>query len=59
MVNEVRRILIVGGGSSGWMTAALLRKRLPQPEITLVEASDIPIIGVGESTNPTIRYFLS
>jgi tryptophan 6-halogenase len=59
MVNQVRTILIVGGGSSGWMTAALLRKRLPQTEITLVEASDIPVIGVGESTNPTIRYFMS
>lgn len=59
MGNKVGRVLIVGGGSSGWMTAALLRKRLPQTEITVVEASDIPVIGVGESTNPTIRYFLS
>jgi hypothetical protein len=34
-----------------------LNRRLPGVDVTLVEASDIPIIGVGESTNPVIRYF--
>src|SRR5689334_1255027 len=52
-----RRILIVGGGSSGWMTAAYLRKSFSDVEITVIEASDIPIIGVGESTNVTMHYF--
>jgi len=51
------RILIVGGGSSGWMTAALLRQSLTEAEIVLVESSNIPTIGVGESTNRTMRYF--
>jgi tryptophan halogenase len=51
-------ILIVGGGSSGWMTAALLGKTLPHAEISLIESSDVPIIGVGESTNVTMRHFL-
>jgi tryptophan 6-halogenase len=58
MVRSVRinRILIVGGGSSGWMSAAMLHQ-LRDVEITLVEASDIPIIGVGESTNSITRRF--
>lgn len=53
------RILIVGGGSSGWMTAVLLSHKLPEAQITLVESSDIPTIGVGESTNSTMHYFHS
>ncbi len=57
-LNAIKRILIAGGGTSGWMTAALLRKALPRTvEILLVESEDIPIIGVGEATIPTIRHF--
>lgn len=56
-MTEIKSVLIVGGGSSGWMTATLLNQRLPHVRVTLIEASDIPIIGVGESTNPVIRYF--
>jgi hypothetical protein len=51
------RILVVGGGSSGWMTAALLSRALVRAQITVIESSDIPIIGVGESTNRTMHYF--
>lgn len=57
MIN-LRKVLVVGGGSSGWMAAALLSKRLKGTEIALIEASDIPILGVGESTNLTIKYFM-
>jgi tryptophan 6-halogenase len=55
---NVRKILIVGGGSSGWMIAAMLSSKLADTEVTLIEASDIPILGVGESTNATMKYFL-
>ncbi|MAT34227.1 MAG: tryptophan halogenase [Ponticaulis sp.] len=52
-------ILIVGGGSAGWITANLLNafvKRLGLPtRISLLESPDIPTIGVGEATVPTIR----
>ncbi len=59
-----RRIVIVGGGTAGWLTAAYLAKRLRAADpdgcaITLIEAPDIATIGVGEGTFPTIRSTLA
>lgn len=54
----VNSVCIVGGGSSGWMTAAALAKKYPEVNITLIESDKIPTIGVGESTLGHInRYF--
>ncbi|MDB5736875.1 MAG: tryptophan halogenase, partial [Sphingomonas bacterium] len=56
-----RRIVIVGGGTAGWLTAAYLAHTIPGAEhpggwsITLVESPDIGIIGVGEGSFPTLR----
>ena len=44
------KIIIVGGGSAGWMTAATLIKSYPQKDITVIESPNTPIVGVGEST---------
>ena len=57
-MTPIKRILIAGGGSSGWMTAALLA-RLFQGlyEIVLVESDDIGTIGVGEATIPAIKKY--
>lgn len=52
-----RRIVIVGGGTSGWLTAAYISRtvgKIYPLEITLIEASDIGVIGVGEATVPTL-----
>ena len=54
----VRNIVIVGGGSAGWMTAAHLAKYLQGVGIALVESPDVPVVGVGESTVPPIVEFM-
>lgn len=64
MNRPIARILIVGGGTAGWLSAAYLAARLPgvaarPPSITLVEAPGIPTIGVGEGTWPTMRGTLA
>ena len=59
MYHNVKSICIVGGGSSGWMTAAAIAKLLPNITLTLVESSDIPVIGVGESTIGHINLYLT
>lgn len=55
---KVNKIVIVGGGSSGWMTAAALCKTFPDMDVTLIESKDIKTIGVGESTLAEFNSFL-
>jgi tryptophan halogenase len=58
MSQKFDRIVVVGGGSAGWMTAAALVTGLKgRVAVELVEAEDIPIIGVGEATFPSIRSY--
>lgn len=55
----IRNVVILGGGTAGWMTAAALSHRLAGRGIavTLIESDAIGIVGVGEATLPHIRFF--
>ena len=64
MATPVRKIVIVGGGTAGWLTAAVIaakhQSRMPGGfSVTLVESPNTPIIGVGEGTWPTLRSTLA
>ena len=53
-----RRIIVAGGGTAGWMTAAALARTLgPVAQVTLVESEQIGTIGVGESTIPPLLAY--
>ncbi len=58
MNNSIGKVLIVGGGTAGWMTAAFLSQTLGRNvAIELIESDEISTIGVGEATIPPINNF--
>jgi tryptophan halogenase len=55
---SIKNVVIVGGGTAGWITASLLTKILGEAiKITLVESEQIGIVGVGEATIPPMLNF--
>ncbi len=62
--SERQRIIIVGGGTAGWLSAAIIAAKHKVADnqcaidITVIESSDIPTVGVGEGTWPTMRNTL-
>jgi tryptophan 6-halogenase len=56
MDSRIKKVVILGGGTAGWMTASYLGKALQNTvEITVLEAPSIPRIGVGEATVPNLQ----
>lgn len=56
---SLKSILIVGGGAAGWLTAGVIAARYGKAvDICLIESSDIPVIGVGEGSWPSLRNTL-
>jgi hypothetical protein len=54
-MSSLKTIVVVGGGSAGWMTAATMIAAFPEKNIIVIESKDVPIVGVGESTLGGIR----
>lgn len=55
---RVKKVVIAGGGTAGWLAASALSKQLaPLLDIALVESEEISTVGVGEATIPPIRSF--
>ena len=57
-METINKIIIIGGGTSGWMTAATLIRNCEDIEIVVVDSENIPTIGVGESTIVYINSYL-
>lgn len=54
----VKNIGIIGGGTAGYLTALFLKKKYGDKNITVIESSKIPVIGVGEATTPLLLKFI-
>lgn len=57
--HSIQRVVIVGGGTAGWLSACYLAARRGDLDIVVVEAPNVPPIGVGEGTWPTMRETLA
>lgn len=58
MENKLENVVVVGGGTAGWLTALFLKKQLPFSVITVVESPEIGILGAGEGSTPQLVWFL-
>lgn len=55
----MKNIVIVGGGTAGWLTALSARKRYPKEQITLIESTEVGILGAGEGSVPDLISILN
>ena len=55
---NIKKFVVLGGGSAGWLTALFLRKTFPDSSVKLIQSGEIGIVGVGEATTPNILNFL-
>ena len=53
------KLVIVGGGTAGWVTAAMIYKYRKDIEVTVIESSKLPIIGAGEGSVDSLTWFIN
>jgi 2-polyprenyl-6-methoxyphenol hydroxylase-like FAD-dependent oxidoreductase len=54
----MKKIVVVGGGTAGWLTALFIQRTFPSLDITVIESKDIGILGAGEGSTPHLINFL-
>ncbi len=59
MTSPALRIVILGGGTAGWMAACQMARAWPQATVTVIESPEIGIVGVGEGSTPQLRAFFA
>jgi tryptophan halogenase len=55
----MKKVVIVGGGTAGWLTALAAQQRYPNEDITVVESTEVGILGAGEGSVPDLLFFLN
>jgi tryptophan halogenase len=55
----MKNIIVIGGGTAGWLTALSVNKFWKDASVTLIESSAIGILGAGEGSTPNFGAFLS
>jgi len=58
MSNKLDNIVVLGGGTAGWMTALMVKTRIPSAKVTVIESAEVGILGAGEGTTPMFLNFL-
>ncbi len=58
MNSRIEHAVVLGGGSAGLLSALMFRRLLPELRVTVVHSSNVPVVGVGESTTRAVPVFL-
>src|SRR4051812_31878249 len=57
-IRRVNRVVVLGGGSAGFLAAAGLKQKMPELSVRVVRSKEIGVIGVGEGSTPPMTSFL-